>query len=74
MELTPTRDMSLNVQALLHSRASTSTAYVGHAEVASSTERTTIDVTKIAEAPAPAPQPAPGGGLGLGLCILGICL
>lgn len=69
MELTPSADMTLNVQALLHSKAITSTAYAGQASVESSAIGTSIDVTQIAEAPAAEPTPQPRR-----TCLLFVCL
>lgn len=69
MEYTPHQDMTLNVQALLHSYSATSTAQVGTAKVSSSTERTIIDVTKIADAPPSTTPPANPK-----TCLLFVCL
>lgn len=67
-ELTPAQDMRLNIQVLLHSYAATSTAEVGRADVESTTERTTVDVTKIADAPTTPKPPKPKR------CLLFLCI
>ena len=69
LDLVPTEDMTLNVQAVLHAYAASSTAYAGQSSVDASTDRTTVSVTKVAYAPAVPEQPRPGR-----LCLLFVCL